>query len=91
VFNVHSRFKHEEGTTRSNGVAGPFEKRDTAERALIALLQAGQATSGEIVETTRHDDDCPKHGIELRRCGCQTLKSNPLLEAAEHGKALGDD
>jgi len=50
VYTVHSRFKHDDSTTRSNGVAGPFEKRDTAERALIALLQAGQATSGEIVD-----------------------------------------
>jgi hypothetical protein len=50
MFNVHSRFKHDNATTRSNGVLGPFEKRDTAERALIALCQAGQATSGEIVE-----------------------------------------
>ena len=35
---------------RDNGELGPFEKRPEAERALIALCQAGQATSGEIVE-----------------------------------------
>lgn len=70
MFNVHSRFKHDNATTRSNGVLGPFEKRDTAERALIALCQAGQATSGEIVALPDRKEVCNTHGIELTRCGC---------------------
>lgn len=41
---------------RFNGVVGPFEKRDTAERALIALCQAGQATAGAVID----DADIPQ-------------------------------
>lgn len=45
MFEVRSKY-----VSRDNGSTGPFEKRGEAERALIALCQAGQATCGEIVD-----------------------------------------
>jgi len=56
VFYVESRMKTDAIANRHNGKLGPFKSRDTAERALIALCQAGQATSGEITTGTVPDD-----------------------------------
>jgi hypothetical protein len=64
MFKVTSKLKYFERNhgyeaTRENGALGPFEKRETAERALVALCQAGQATSGEVVPGDCPHVDCP--------------------------------
>jgi hypothetical protein len=71
MFYVKSVLKYFERThgherERENGELGPFEKRETAERALVALCQAGQATSGEIAEhETEETDKTLKHVAEV--------------------------
>ena len=75
-YQVRSEFRETNSRrdVRQNGTLGPFEKAETAERALIALCQAGQATTGEIETIEVPDPDvCETHGIEYRRCGCQPI------------------
>lgn len=56
MYEVRSRLRETNAIVRDNGVLGPFRTREAAERALIALCQAGQATTGNIVPVEEPDD-----------------------------------
>lgn len=62
MFEVRSRLLISTTTSRNNGALGPFRFREAAERALIALCQAGQANQGEIVPIEEPDDPAPHIG-----------------------------
>lgn len=67
---------------RENGELGPFEKRPEAERALIALCQAGQATSGEVL---------PHVTPKALQDAVRSRVGAALAEAGRHGQQLGDE